>query len=240
MKSLQLYQGIDEGSAALLTLLPRSLVAIALRHWLHPTNYECDETTVDFSASIFSNWTDRQHWPDHVYHLEIRMNEGLRDEVSRSSWWCFWSSRVFEDSRVLLDLLEHPLAMIIEWETFINVIAKVFVHGCSLDGMLTNRERERELEWLLVDVSIATRSWGSWSAVSTRRRRLGLDSMLAGLFVPFELRIQFEATMERHGWSVQDHRRTDDNGWLKESVELFHSEREEIGSIRHMCFWVLM
>ena len=40
MKSLQLSQGIDEGSAALLILLPRRLVAIALRHWLHHTNCE--------------------------------------------------------------------------------------------------------------------------------------------------------------------------------------------------------
>ena len=58
MKSLQLYRGIDNGSAALLVLLSRSLVAIALRHWLHPTNCEWDETIVDFSLQFFQlNWS---------------------------------------------------------------------------------------------------------------------------------------------------------------------------------------
>ena len=95
-----------------------------------------------------------------------------------------------------------------------------------------DRSRERWLEWLLVDVSIATRSWGSWSAVSTLLRRLGLVSMLAGLFVPFEVRIQFDATMERHRLSMQDHRQTDEHARLQESVEPFHSEREEIGSVQ--------
>ena len=115
----------------------------------------------------FFDWTDRQHWPDHVNHLQIRLNEGLIDEIfffgtryvylstgslwsavrlmdqiSSSRWWRFRSSDAFEHSRILLDVLEHPLAMFIEWETFINVIAEVFVHGCSLNGMLTNRDRE--------------------------------------------------------------------------------------------------
>ena len=96
-----------------------------------------------------------------------------------------------------------------------------------------DRPRERGLEWLLVDVSIAIRSWGSWSPVSTRRRRLGLDSMLAGLFVPFEVRIQFDATMERHGWSVRGHRRTDDNEWLKEEVIVWDRYRFE-QLVRHL------
>ena len=99
-----------------------------------------------------------------------------------------------------------------------------------------HRSRERELEWLLVDVSIATRFWGSWSAVSTRRRRLGLHSMLAGLFVAFAMQIQIDATMERQWRSVQGHPRTDENRWLNGFVEPLHIGWGEIKSILNMCF----
>ena len=37
----------------LFILLSRSLIAIALRHWLHPTNCERDETTADFLLRFF-------------------------------------------------------------------------------------------------------------------------------------------------------------------------------------------
>ena len=63
--------------------------------------------------------------------------------------------------------------------------------------------------------------------------------MLFGLFVAFAMQIQIDATMERHGWSAQGHRWTDENGWLKESVEPFHSEREEIESVQDTIFSVL-
>ena len=38
---------------------------------------------------------------------------------------------------------------------------------------------------------------------------------------------------------MQVHRRTDENGWLKESVEPFHSEREEIESVPNILFFDL-
>ena len=105
---------------------------------------------------------------------------------------------------------------------------------CDVDRLL-----ERASEWLLIDVSIAIRSWRNWSAVSTRQHRLGLHSMLSDLLVAFAMRIRIDAAMETHWRSMQGHRRTEEHVWLTEYVEPFHSGREEIGLAHDMILEAL-
>ena len=61
--------------------------------------------------------------------------------------------------------------------------------------------------------------------------------MLADLFVAFEMQIQIDTTVDRHGWSMQGHQLTYDDECLKELYQLTHSEREEIESVPNILFF---
>ena len=54
----------------------------------------------------------------------------------------FRSAHVFQDRRVLLHLSEHVHAMLLERQSFINMITEVFDDRCSSYAMLINCERE--------------------------------------------------------------------------------------------------
>ena len=177
-------------------LLPRSWVAIGLRHWLHLTNCEWEETTADFSLRFFRlNWRITLAGPRTSFADKVEWR--LERWVISLSWMTFsneWRIWGYQSSFGLFGTSSSNVHWMRDVHrrdnpgTWIRMFVWYYV----------DRLWERVLEWTLVDISIAPRSWGSWSAVSTLRRMIRLDSMLAGLFVPFGVRIQFDATMERH------------------------------------------